>query len=191
MNIECILRRPGGTKAEIGGIEYHFSPLEDGAHVTNVDEPAHIDRFLSIADAYKVYHGALQALTNPVKLSAAAPAATTTEATPETLGLVGSDDHPPQFDIGGTIYTLGDVVRKAFKDSGMEYDAWNEMHDDDRKARIDMALDDLADAAEKAAAAQADPQTRDEWAAVHLAKFGKLPHHKASIETIKKAIAEA
>ena len=62
-------------------------------------------------------------------------------------------------------------------------------------------LDDLAEAAEKAppvpetnstpADGTPEPTTRDGWAALYLAKFGKLPHHKASIETIKKALAEA
>ncbi len=33
MQIECILKRQDGTKAEIGGTEYHFEPLDDGAQV--------------------------------------------------------------------------------------------------------------------------------------------------------------
>ena len=55
MKIECILKRPGGTKAEIGGIEYHFVPQDDGAHVADVADKAHIQRFLSIPEGYAIY----------------------------------------------------------------------------------------------------------------------------------------
>jgi hypothetical protein len=55
MKIECILKRPGGTKADIDGIEYHFAPQPDGAHVAEVTKNEHIQRFLSIDDAYRIY----------------------------------------------------------------------------------------------------------------------------------------
>lgn len=55
MKIECILKRPGGTRADIGGIEYHFAPQADGAHVAEVADKAHVQRFLGIADAYRIY----------------------------------------------------------------------------------------------------------------------------------------
>lgn len=55
MKIECILKRKGGTVAEIGGIEYHFKPQEGGAHVADVKDNAHIQRFLSIPEGYRIY----------------------------------------------------------------------------------------------------------------------------------------
>lgn len=55
MKIECILKRQGGTRAEIGGIEYHFAPQADGAHVADVKDKAHIARFLSMPEGYAVY----------------------------------------------------------------------------------------------------------------------------------------
>lgn len=55
MKIECILKRSGGTRAEIGGIEYHFAPQPDGAHVADVNEKGHIARFLSMPEGYAVY----------------------------------------------------------------------------------------------------------------------------------------
>ena len=55
MKIECILKRPGGTKADIDGIEYHFAPQPDGAHVAEVKDNAHIQRFLSITEGYQIY----------------------------------------------------------------------------------------------------------------------------------------
>lgn len=55
--IECKLARQGGTFAEVGGIEYHFQPYTDGAHVCVVDDESHADRFLEIREGYKLYRG--------------------------------------------------------------------------------------------------------------------------------------
>jgi hypothetical protein len=55
MKIQCILNREGGSKVEIGGIEYHFAPQADGAHVADVRDNAHIQRFLSIPEGYRIY----------------------------------------------------------------------------------------------------------------------------------------
>ena len=54
MNIECKLKRQGGTKVELGGKEYHFEPRADGRHVAFVEDEAHRDRLLSISEAYRV-----------------------------------------------------------------------------------------------------------------------------------------
>ena len=55
MKIECILKREGGSKVEIGGTEYHFAPQPDGAHVAEVSNNGHIQRFLSIPEGYRIY----------------------------------------------------------------------------------------------------------------------------------------
>jgi hypothetical protein len=55
MKIECILKRPGGTHAEIGGITYHFAPNSDGAHVADVTDNKHIQRFFGIPEGYRIY----------------------------------------------------------------------------------------------------------------------------------------
>lgn len=191
MKIESILKRPGGTKAEIGGTEYHFEPLADGAHVANVENESHIDRFLSIAEAYKVYHGKEEPKGAPVSVSAPEAVAAKVEQSekkPEVLK--SSTDHPPQFEIGGLTYTLGDVTRRAFELSGLTEDDWNELGEDEIAAKIDITLDDMA---EQSDAAQTTTEPADEREALveqYKAKFGKAPHHKASIETIKAKMAE-
>lgn len=54
MLIESIILRKGGTFASIGGKEYHFAPREeDGPHVCEVTDPAHIERFLSVTEGYR------------------------------------------------------------------------------------------------------------------------------------------
>ena len=55
MKIECVLKRQNGTVAEIDGINYHFAPQVDGAHVAVIEEVAHIERFLAIPEGYRIY----------------------------------------------------------------------------------------------------------------------------------------
>lgn len=213
MKIECKLIRDGGTRADIDGVEYHFEPLPDGKHVAEVTHEAHIDRFLAIPDGYRVYHGEHDPKGKPAAVAASAglsPAPA--KKAREGSFLKGSDNHQPQYEIGSKIYALGDVVRKAFEASGLTEDDWNELPEDEREAKIDIALDDLADAAEAAAkaaastpAADADAGAegkgegegeapaanpeRDALVAAYKEKFGKAPHYRASVETIKAALA--
>lgn len=74
--IECKLIREGGTFASIGTTEYHFAPQDDGAHVANVEDDEHVDRFLSISDGYRMYRGASKPVHVETKVEAqAAPEA--------------------------------------------------------------------------------------------------------------------
>lgn len=54
MLIECKIQRPGGSVIELFGREYHFVPATDGCHVCDVDDPAAVDRFLEIPEAYRL-----------------------------------------------------------------------------------------------------------------------------------------
>ncbi len=196
MKIQCLGIRTGGTKVDIDGLEYHFAPLEDGAHVAEVTDEAHIDRFLSISDHYKVYHGKLDAAGKPVRIAPAGltPVAKAVQAPKSFETLLGSSVHESSYEIGGKTYTLGDIVALAHKTSELTVEEWNELDEGDRHAKIDIALDDLADAAEKEEAEKpADAPADDErakLAAEYKAKFGKAPHYRASVETIKAALAE-
>lgn len=57
MKVECKLKRDGGTKIDLDGVEYHFKPLKDGAHVAEVTDEAHLERLQQIPEAYKPYKG--------------------------------------------------------------------------------------------------------------------------------------
>lgn len=50
-------RRDGGTIVSMpidgGSIEYHFKPRADGAHIADVDEQAHVDRFMDIPEGFR------------------------------------------------------------------------------------------------------------------------------------------
>ena len=189
MKLQCILRRDGGTKAEIGGIEYHFVPLADGAHVAEVAEEAHIDRFLSIPEAYKVYHGheALTASTSqPVAPVAAKPFVPADGKPLESIPLAGSELHPPQFEIAGRVLTQRSVVQLAFIASGLTSDEWNDLGEDERAAKIDILLDGIAD---DAGAEPDNAHERETLVEAYKARFGKAPHHRKSIATIQAELA--
>ena len=54
MLIELTLRRKGGTAVTIDDQTYHFRPDTAGKHVCEVTDRRHIQRFLSIAEAYQL-----------------------------------------------------------------------------------------------------------------------------------------
>ena len=182
MKIECILKRAGGTVAELEGVEYHFAPQDDGAHVAEIEKRSHIERFLSIPSAYCIYDP-----SGAPKLPE--PVAAVVE--PELDMLYGSDVHPASFEIGTKTYQLGDVVRLAFENSGRSVEEWNDMEPEDRAAAIDVELDKLEEAADVNGDGVVD--SKDERAALaaeYRAKFGKAPHHRLSIDSIKAKLAE-
>lgn len=67
--IECKLIREGGTYADIGGIEYHFSPRPDGAHVADIEDQDHVDVFLSAPEGYRLYRGEVVTPAAPVEVA--------------------------------------------------------------------------------------------------------------------------
>lgn len=53
MKIESILRREGGSRITMGGVEYHFAPGEDGRHVCEVGDEGHAERLLAIPEGFR------------------------------------------------------------------------------------------------------------------------------------------
>lgn len=54
MLIECLIKRPGGSHIDLDGVQYHFKSDAADRHTADVLVDAHVDRFLSISDAYRV-----------------------------------------------------------------------------------------------------------------------------------------
>lgn len=164
MKIECILKREGGSVVDLGGIEYHFEPVADGAHVADVEDKAHIDRFLSISEGYKLYHGKETPKGEPKQIGESTPVPAPVTGNKATAPLAGSDELPPQFEIDGKTITQLQAVQKAFDASGMTSDEWNELGQEERTAKIEIALDEIAEAGdepnteEKPAAKKAAPK---------------------------------
>lgn len=183
MDIECKLKREGGTHVELGKNKYHFAPLADGAHVAAVTNEEHQDILLAIPEAYRMYRGKTAAA--PVE-APVAPAAAPVQ--PEPVILLGSDQHPATFDINGKTYSLGDVVAMAHLNSGMEAAEWNLLADEDRADHIDAQLDKLA--ADTNGDGEVDKS--EERAALVIqyeAKFGKKPGSRLSVAKIREALA--
>ena len=53
MNIECLLKRPGGTRIALGGTAYHFKPDDLERHVASVENPDHSKLLLGITEGYR------------------------------------------------------------------------------------------------------------------------------------------
>lgn len=142
-----IVHSPGSVIDLPGG---QFTPVleEDGTQVVEVTDSAHIARLREIPEGFAEYAP-----------GEAAPAAANEPAEVDELpieDLYGSSVHPGTFEIGGTVFQLGDVVRMAYTASGLSVADWNALLEDDRHERIDGELDRLQAEAE---AAQGDGDT--------------------------------
>lgn len=189
MKIECILQRKGGTAVEMPGKTYHFVPQEDGKHVADVEIEAHIERFLSIPEAYRLLRTSTHDV--PAVFAKKEEAATVEQAVP--VDLLGSSQHPATFEIEGKTYDLTSIIKRAFEDSGLTPENWNDLPDETRATKIDIVLDAIADGEitlEDAAPEPVKEPTRAELAAQYEAKFGKKPSNRTSIEDIKAKLAE-
>lgn len=64
MLIESIIRRPKGTKVELGSATYHFAPRgDDDRHVDDVDDQAHAATLLAIKEGFRSADGSIVAAT--------------------------------------------------------------------------------------------------------------------------------
>lgn len=53
MLIRCKQVRKGGTEILMGDMTYQFTPNNDGDHVCDVVDDAHIERFLAIPEGFE------------------------------------------------------------------------------------------------------------------------------------------
>lgn len=75
MLIQSILYRPGGTVVTLGGQTYHFIPAAqypNKPHLCDVTNEAHIARFLSIPEGYRVYIAPTASGTPAIEAASAA-----------------------------------------------------------------------------------------------------------------------
>lgn len=73
MLIECTIRRKAGTTFTFKGVDWKFTPAEDGAHICDVDDDDAIARLLQISEAYRIYRGAAQEPMPPAELAVEKP----------------------------------------------------------------------------------------------------------------------
>lgn len=145
MKIECILRRDPPAVVTLGSTAYQFKPDEQGRHVCEVEDTAHLARLLSISEAYRlpddepVPMELIPAIVEQTLPTAAAILAPVDENVIKT-----STVHPATFDLGGEEpVTLEDVAAHALDLSTLTTAEWNGLPDEDRHNFIDLALEDL------------------------------------------------
>ena len=95
----------------------------------------------------------------PPATTTAAPTPTVTTTAPDHA-LIGSGKQPSDVQIAdGKTVPLGDVVGRAYKDSGLTVEDWNKLAEDDREARIEAAIEAMR--ADEANNAGGDNKTTD------------------------------
>jgi hypothetical protein len=147
MKVECILKREGGSIVEMPGKTYHFAPDEHGRHVADVINEAHLQRFMQISEGYRLVRTpgseGVEAMFAERERAVVDEGAGVPEV--DVSLLVGSNVFPPNVDIDGTVYALGSLVGRAFSDSGLTVENWNEMTADMRDVKIERVIEDIAD----------------------------------------------
>lgn len=219
MKIESILRRKPPTTVILGETTYQFEPDDQGRHVCEVEDPAHLARLLSISEAYclpgnkpvpEALKPAIAELLLPPSVPSLAPV--------DEDVIKGSTVHPASVIVGGRRLDIGDAVFHALELSALTTREWNQLAETDRNDLIDLALDDLdeseLDDEEPAPEAKPTPETApvsdagnlsgaepsnvpvvtaaDELAdlqAQYLAKFGKKPNGKAGVSRLRELLA--
>lgn len=194
MDIECKLKREGGTHVDIEAVKYHFAPRDDGAHVAAVASEAHQDRFLAIPEAYRVYRGsaALTANAGPSQEKRIAQALSTmpaaapigAQSAPEHPTLLSAPGYLDGYEFHGKTYAFAEIVDLAHKGSGLDAKEWNELEDESRADLIDEQLDKLN-------GGDGEPDQSEERAALaaqYREKFGKAPHGKWNAAKIREQL---
>jgi hypothetical protein len=181
MQIESILLRDGGTKTEVGGKTYHFRPHpEKGitAHIAEVTEPTHIQRFLSITEGYRPF---VPEVAEPVEVRDDPNAETPSIQPPQPRSLVApaaagaAAADAPDLAAGATDAPAGDDAQGAgdggSSDPGSTPEAETGADGDTLKPVEEMTEDEL----------------RAEYAARNE---GKAARANAKVETLQRLVKE-
>lgn len=137
MKIESLIKRKGGTLVEMDAPKrsYRFQP-EDGVHesphVADVDVDSHAKQFLRIREGFRLAEGE------------EGPKQAHKDDNEPHEKLNGSNVHSAVYPIkGGETIELNDLVEMAFSDSGLEYEDWQELADQERYDYINATLQEL------------------------------------------------
>lgn len=138
MKIESLIKRVGGTVIDMDAPkrQYHFKPENgqphEAPHVAIVDETTHAKALLRIREGFRLVDGE------------EAPEEDAEGFLPSGKALTGSSVHNASYQIaGGDTILLGELVVMAFQDSGLNYEQWEELPDQERYDYIDASLREL------------------------------------------------
>lgn len=138
MKIESLIKRVGGTVIDMDAPtrQYHFKPESgqphEAPHVAIVKEMTHAKALLRIREGFRLVEGEVDAEEDAEGFL------------PSGKTLMGSNVHNASYDIaGGETIQLGELVVMAFQDSGLSYEQWEELPDQERYEFIDASLREL------------------------------------------------
>ena len=138
MKIESLIKRVGGTVIDMDAPtrQYHFKPENgqphEGPHVAIVGEMTHAKALLRIREGFRLVDGEVDLEEDAEGFL------------PSGKTLMGSNVHNASYDIaGGETIQLGELVVMAFQDSGLSYEQWEELPDQERYEFIDASLREL------------------------------------------------
>lgn len=138
MKIESLIKRVGGTVIDMDAPtrQYHFKPESgqphEAPHVAIVKEMTHAKALLRIREGFRLVEGEVELEEDAEGFL------------PSGKTLMGSKVHNASYDIaGGETIQLGELVVMAFQDSGLSYEQWEELPDQERYEFIDASLREL------------------------------------------------
>jgi len=150
MKIESLIKRVGGTVIDMDAPkrQYHFKPEggqpHEAPHVAIVKEMTHAKALLRIREGFRLVEGEVELEEDAEGFL------------PSGAALTGSNVHNASYEIaGGETVQLGELVVMAFQDSGLSYEQWEELPDQERYDYIDASLRELQ-------AGEGDPDEEDQ-----------------------------
>ncbi len=136
MNIECLLKRPGGTRIALGGTAYHFKPDDLDRHVASVENPDHSKLLLGITEGYR----SLDPLP-PAQVTLADALAILRQQFPDAdlSKIVGYTAEPAPAETEA-IAPVDAATEAVAADDGKDDGAFADMSDDDLRAEFEKLL---------------------------------------------------
>ena len=136
MNIECLLKRPGGTRIALGGTAYHFKPDDLDRHVASVENPDHSKLLLGITEGYR----SLDPLP-PAQVTLADALAILRQQFPDAdlSKIVGYTAEPAPAETEA-VAAVDAATEAVAADAGKDDGAFADMSDDDLRAEFEKLL---------------------------------------------------
>lgn len=136
MNIECLLKRPGGTRIALGGTAYHFKPDDLERHVASVENPDHSKLLLGITEGYR----SLDPLP-PAQVTLADALAILRQQFPDAdLSKIAGNVAEPAPAETEAVAPVDAATEAVAADDGKDDGAFADMSDDDLRAEFEKLL---------------------------------------------------
>ena len=181
--IESLIRRAKGTRVTMGNTNYHFRPDAADRHVAEVENDAHIARFLAITEGYRAVERLPSSVTDTQGIKPATSQAPTQPPAPPVSTIVPQSDTDTGTGDGDIDQTNTEAAKQQAPGAAGEIDAGGGV--DTAKTQAEQTSTPEAPKGEVGAALDKAQATEQ-----YIAKFGKKPHHAWTAEVMLAKIAE-